>query len=73
MHELIFWKGHKNCWGVGVPGCLLDTIHGYFHELLYSGPLWGGTPGAQKSKIKIRAHFVVLPKNPQHNNILNIA
>jgi len=33
----------------------------------------GGTPGAQKSKIKIRAHFVVLPKNPQHNNILNIA
>jgi len=33
----------------------------------------GGTPGAAKSKIKIRAHFVVLPKNPQHNNILNIA
>jgi len=31
------------------------------------------TPGAQKSKIKIRAHFVVLPKNPQHNNISNIA
>ena len=26
-----------------------------------------------KIKIKIRAYFVVLPKNPQHNNILNIA
>jgi len=38
----------------------------------FRGP-FGGTPGTAKSKIKIRAHFVVLPKNPQHNNILNIA
>ena len=38
----------------------------------FRGP-FGGTPGAAKSKIKIRARFVVLPKNPQHNNILNIA
>jgi len=38
----------------------------------FRAPL-GGTPGAPKSKIKIRAHFVVLPKNPQHNNILSIA
>jgi len=35
--------------------------------------LFGGTPGTPKSKIKIRTHFVLLPKNPQQSNILNIA
>jgi len=67
-----FLEGHKNCWGGG-PG-----VFTWYHTRIgsmnfnFQGP-FGGTPGAPKSKIKIRAHFVVLPINPQHNNILNIA
>jgi len=71
-HELIFWRGTKLL-GWGSRGVYLIPYTDRFHELQFSGPLWGGTPGAPKSKIKIRANFVVLPKNPQHNNILNIA
>ena len=71
-HELIFWMGHKNCWGGG-PG-----VFTWYHTRIGSmnfnfRGLFGGHPGAPKSKIKIRAHFVLLPKNPQQSNILNIA
>jgi len=77
-HELIFWRGHKNCSGGG-PGVFTVYLIPYTDRCIdrytafnFRGP-FGGHSWRPKIKIKIRAYFVVLPKNPQHNNILNIA
>ena len=75
MFQSMSWfsGGNTKIVGVGGPG-----VFTWYYTRIgsmnfnFRGPFGGGTPGAPKSKIKILAHFVVLPKNPQHN-ILNIA